>query len=32
MNRVYKRLKVCMHYWVKSSYDAWVKTGKPDRE
>jgi len=32
MKRVYKRLKVCMHYWVKSSYDAWLKTGKPDRE
>ena len=32
MIRVYKRLKVCMHYWVKSSYDAWLKTGKLDRE
>ena len=32
MSRVYKRLKVCMHYWGKSSYDAWLKSGKLDRE
>ena len=31
MTRVYKRLKVCMYYWIKSSYNAWIKAGKPDR-
>jgi len=32
MKRVYKRLKVCMHYWVKNSYNAWIKSGKLDRD
>ena len=32
MNRVYKRLKVCMYYWSKYSYNAWIKAGRPRRE